>query len=52
MDVNFNMNNQLKYLKFGCIIMPNSFKEFLIIKDGLVSKNEDLIVEFNLFEED
>ncbi len=46
------MNNQVNYLRFGCIIMPKLFKEFLNIKDGMVSKNEDLIVEFNLFEED
>jgi hypothetical protein len=52
MDVNFNMNHQLNNLRFGCIIMPKSFKEFLNIKDSMVSKNEDLIVEFNLFEED
>jgi hypothetical protein len=32
--------------------MPKSFKEFFNIKDGMVSKNEDRIVEFNLFEED
>jgi hypothetical protein len=52
MDVNFNMNHQPNYLKFGCIIMLKLFKEFFNIKDGMVSKNEDFIVEFNLFEED
>jgi hypothetical protein len=45
------MNNQLNYLRFGCIIMFKSFEEFLNIKDGMVSTNEDLIVEFNLFED-
>lgn len=44
MDVNFNMNNQLNYFKFGCIIMPKLFKEFLNIKDGMVSKNEDSLL--------
>ncbi len=51
MDANFNMNHQLNYLILGCIIMLKSFKEFFNIKGGMVSKNEDRIVEFNLFEE-
>jgi len=46
------MKNWLDDLKFGCTNGPKSFEEFLNSEDGVVAKNEDLIVDFNLFEED
>jgi hypothetical protein len=38
--------------KFGCTFsLPNSIKENLKIEDDMISKNENLIINFNLFEE-
>jgi hypothetical protein len=39
--------------RFGCTTsLPNSVEKYLKIEDDMISKNEDLIVNFNLFEED
>jgi hypothetical protein len=38
--------------RFGCTIgLPNSIDEYLKIEDDMISKNEDLIANFNLIEE-
>ncbi len=46
------MKNWPDDLRFGCTNGPKSFEKFLNFEGGLVSKNENLIVVFNLFEED
>jgi hypothetical protein len=46
------MKNWLNDPRFGCTIgLPNSIKEYFKIEDDMISKNEDFIVNFNLFEE-
>jgi hypothetical protein len=47
-----NMKNWPDDLRFKCTRGPKSFEEFLNSKDHVISKNEDLIIDFNLFEED
>ncbi len=44
------MKNWLDSPRFKCTSGPKSFEEFLNSKDGVVAKNENLIVDFNLFE--
>jgi hypothetical protein len=46
------MKNWPDNLGFGCTNKPKSIKEYLEIKNGMVLENEDLIVDFNLVEED
>jgi hypothetical protein len=46
------MKNWLDDPRFACTSGPKSFEKFLNYEDDMVSKNEDLIVDFNLFEED
>ncbi len=46
------IKNSLDDPRFECTNGPKSFEEFLNSKDNVVSENEDLIVNFNLFEED
>lgn len=45
------MKNWPDDLGFGCTTKPKSIKEYLEIKNGMVLENEDLIVDFNLFED-
>ncbi len=48
----FIMKNWLDDPKFGCATsLPNSIEEYLKIENDMISKNEDFIVNFNLFEE-
>jgi hypothetical protein len=46
------MKNWLNVPKFGCTSGPKSFEKFFNFKDNVVAKNEDLVADFNLFEED
>jgi hypothetical protein len=46
------MNNWPDDLGFGCTTKPKLIKEYLEIKNGMVLEDEDLIVDFKLFEED
>ncbi len=47
------MKNWLNDPWFGCITnLLKSIKKYLEIEDGMVSKNENLIANFKLFEED
>ncbi len=46
------MKNWPDDLRFGCKSGPKSFEEFLNFENGVVFENENLIVDFNLFEED
>jgi hypothetical protein len=49
-DLGLKIWNMLDVPKFGCTtVLPKSIKEYLKIEDGIVLKNENLIV--NLFEE-
>ncbi len=48
----FIMKNWLNDPRFGCTIgLPNSIEEYLKIEDDMILKNENFIVNFNLFEE-
>jgi len=44
------MKNWLDDPRFGCKSGFKSFEEFLNFEDGVVFENENLIVDFNLFE--
>jgi hypothetical protein len=46
------MKNWLNDPRFGCINGPKSIEEHMHVDSHMVSKNENLIVNFNLFEED
>ncbi len=48
----FIMKNQPNDPRFGCTIGPKFIEEYLKIEDNMVLKNEDLIADFNMFEED
>jgi hypothetical protein len=46
------MKNWLENPRFGCTnVKPKSIEEYIDIENGMVSKNEELISDFNLFEE-
>jgi hypothetical protein len=46
------MKNRSNDPRFGCTIgLPKLIEEYLKIENGMVLKNEDLIADFNLFEE-
>jgi hypothetical protein len=44
------MKNWPNDLRFRCTSGPKSFEEIFNSKDNVVSENEDLITDFNLFE--
>jgi hypothetical protein len=46
------MKNWLDDPRFSCTNGPKSFEKFFNFEDGMVSKNENLIVNFNLFEKE
>jgi len=46
------MKNWLNNPRFGCKSGPKSFEKFFNFEDGVVFENENLIVDFNFFEED
>jgi hypothetical protein len=46
------MNNWLNDPRFGYINEPKSIEKHMDVNSDMVSKNENLIVNFNLFEED
>ncbi len=46
------MKNWLDDLSFKCTSGPKSFGKILNYEDDVVSENENLIIDFNLFEED
>jgi hypothetical protein len=48
-DLRFGCINDLR---FGCINEPKSIEKHMDLDSDMVSKNENLIVNFNLFEED
>ncbi len=47
------IKNWLDDLRFGCTnAKPTSIEKYIGIENGMVSKNEELISDFNLFEKD
>jgi hypothetical protein len=46
------MKNWLDDLSFKCTSGPKSFEKNLNYENNMISENEKLIVDFNLFEED
>jgi hypothetical protein len=46
------MNNWLNDPRFGCTNEPKSIEKHIDVDSDMVSKNENLIVNFNFFEED
>jgi len=46
------MKNWLNDLRFGCTNGLKSIEEHMDVDNDMISKNENLIVNYNLFEED